>query len=91
MSTRDRERKREMKVQVLGTGCARCSKLYGEAEKAIAEAGVDAELSKVERLDEIASFGVAMTPGLVIDGEVMSVGKIPKASTIAEWLRAAEK
>lgn len=80
-----------MKVQVLGTGCAKCQKLYTEAEKAIAEAGVEADLSKVERIDEIASFGVAMTPGLVIDGEVKSVGKIPKASKIAEWLAAAKK
>ena len=80
-----------MKVQVLGTGCAKCTKLYGEAERAIAEAGVEAELEKVERIDEIASFGVATTPGLVIDGEVKSVGKIPKASKIAEWLKKAEK
>jgi small redox-active disulfide protein 2 len=80
-----------MKVQVLGVGCAKCTKLYGEAEKAIAEAGVEAELEKVEGLDEIASFGVAMTPGLVIDGEVKSVGKIPKASKIAKWLEAAKK
>ncbi len=80
-----------MKVQVLGTGCAKCTKLYGEAEKAIAEAGVEAELSKVESIDEIASFGVAMTPGLVIDGEVKSVGKIPKAKKIAEWLKKSEK
>jgi small redox-active disulfide protein 2 len=80
-----------MKVQILGTGCAKCQKLHGEAEKAIAEAGVEVELEKVESLDEIASFGVAMTPGLVIDGEVKSVGKIPKASKIAEWLVAARK
>ena len=80
-----------MKVQVLGTGCAKCTKLYDEAEKAIAEAGVEVELEKVESIAEIASFGVAMTPGLVIDGEVKSVGKIPKASTIAEWLTQAKK
>ncbi len=80
-----------MKVQVLGTGCAKCVKLYGEAEKAIAEAGVEVELEKVETIDEIASFGVAMTPGLVIDGEVKSVGKIPKAKKIAKWLEAAKK
>lgn len=79
-----------MKVQVLGTGCAKCHKLYVEAEKGIAQAGVDAELEKIETIAEIASFGVAMTPGLVIDGEVKSVGKIPKADKIAEWLTAAK-
>jgi small redox-active disulfide protein 2 len=80
-----------MKVQVLGTGCAKCIKLYEQAEKAIVDAGVEAELSKVETIDEIASFGVAMTPGLVIDGEVKSVCKIPKASKIGEWLKKSEK
>ena len=80
-----------MKIQVLGTGCAKCKKLFGEAEKAIAEAGVEVDLEKVESIDEIASFGVAMTPGLVIDGVVKSVGKIPRASQIAEWLTAAKK
>ena len=80
-----------MKVQILGTGCAKCKALYAEAEKAIAQAGVEVELEKVEKIDEIAAFGVAMTPGLVIDGEVKSVGKISKASKIAEWLAAAKK
>lgn len=80
-----------MKVQVLGTGCAKCQKLYAEAETAIAESGVEAELEKVEKIDDIASFGVAMTPGLVVDGEVKSVGKIPNAKRIAEWLVAAKK
>ena len=80
-----------MKVQVLGTGCAKCQKLYGEAEKAISEAGVEVELEKVESIDEIAAFGVAMTPGLVIDGEVKSVGKILKAKKIAKWLEAEKK
>lgn len=80
-----------MKVQILGTGCAKCQKLYGEAEKAIAEAGVEVELEKVESIDEIAAFGVAMTPGLVIDGELKSVGKIPKAKKIAKWLEAEKK
>jgi len=84
-----------MKIQVLGTGCAKCAKLYDAVEKAVAEAGVEAELSKVETLEEIATFGVAMTPGLVIDGEVKSVGKIPKAKRgldmIADVIRLDEE
>lgn len=79
-----------MKVQVLGIGCAKCSKLYAETARAIAEAGVEADLEKVESLDEIASFGVFMTPGLVIDGQVKCVGKIPKSREIVAWLRDAE-
>jgi len=82
-----------MQIKVLGPGCARCEKLYKEAQhaiaEAIAEAGVEAELIKVSKLDEIAAHGVAMTPGLIIDGEVKSVGKIPRSAQIASWIRQA--
>jgi small redox-active disulfide protein 2 len=80
-----------MKIQVLGTGCMKCNKAYAEAEKAIAEAGVTAELEKVERLEEIMKFGVAVTPAVVIDGKVKSAGKVPNASQIASWLKAAAR
>ena len=79
-----------MKVQVLGTGCAKCTKLYEAVEQAIADSSVDAELEKVKELEEIAAFGVVMTPGLVIDGEVKSVGKLPKALQIAQWLETTK-
>jgi small redox-active disulfide protein 2 len=78
-----------MQIKVLGPGCARCEKLYKEAQQAIAEAGVEAELIKVSKLDEITAHGVAMTPGLIIDGEVKSVGKIPRSAQIADWIRQA--
>ena len=78
-----------MKVQVLGTGCMKCNKLYAETEKAIAKAGVSVELSKVEKIEEIMKFGVMMTPALVIGGEVRSVGKVPDAKQIAAWLQEA--
>ena len=80
-----------MKVKVLGPGCPKCNKLYGEALKAIAESGVDADLEKVEKIDEIISFGVMMTPALVIDEEVKSVGKVVKAAQISGWITAIEK
>ncbi len=78
-----------MKVNVLGTGCAKCNKLYALAEDAISATGVTAELSKVEKIDEIANYGVAFTPALVVDGEVKSAGKLPTVEKISEWLRAA--
>jgi small redox-active disulfide protein 2 len=78
-----------MKVQVLGTGCARCNQLYAEAEKAIARTGVDAELSKVEKLEEIMKFGVALVPALVVNGEVKSSGKVPGAAEIDAWLKTS--
>ncbi len=78
-----------MKIQVLGTGCAKCKKLHEEAEKALAGAGVAAELEKVENLDDILAFGVMMTPALVVDGEVKASGRIPKPAEIAAWIAAA--
>ncbi len=78
-----------MKIKVLGTGCAKCKKLYAEAEKAIASSGVAAELEKVEQIDDIMNYGVMMTPALVIDEEVKSSGRIPPAAEITTWLTTA--
>ena len=76
-----------MKIEVLGTGCPKCKKLYAEAEKAIAESGASVELEKVEKIDEIMGYGVMMTPALVIDGEVKASGRISPASEIAAWIK----
>lgn len=66
-----------MKVQILGTGCPKCRALTANAEKAITELGVDAEVEKVETIAEIARMGVMMTPALAVDGEVKSTGVQP--------------
>ena len=76
-------------VKVLGTGCRKCNKLYEEAQKAIEESGIETNLSKVEELDIIASFGVMMTPALVVNGVVKSTGKIPKVDKIVKWIKEA--
>ncbi len=78
-----------MDVKILGTGCTKCRKLFEEARKAIDESGVEATLSKVEAIDEIAGYGVMFTPALVIDGEVKSSGSVLKAARIAALLRDA--
>jgi small redox-active disulfide protein 2 len=78
-----------MKIQVLGTGCAKCKKLYAETEKAVASSGVAVVLEKVEKIDEIMKFGVMVTPALVVDGEVKASGRIPPASEIVSWLTTA--
>lgn len=75
-----------MTVKVLGTGCPKCKKLYAEAEKAVAAAGVAAELVKVEKINEIMDYGVMLTPALVIDGKVVSSGRIPSADEIVKWM-----
>ncbi len=78
-----------MKIKVLGTGCAKCKKLYAETEKAIAVAGKSVELEKVEQIDEIMKYGVMMTPALVVNEVVKSSGRIPNPSEIVSWIDEA--
>jgi small redox-active disulfide protein 2 len=73
-------------IEVLGPGCANCQRLEANAREAVAMAGVEAEVRHVTDYREIAAQGVMSTPGLVIDGKVVSVGRIPSAGDIAVWL-----
>ena len=73
-------------VEVLGPGCANCQRLEANAREAVAMAGVEAVVRHVTDYREIAAHGVMSTPGLVIDGKVVSVGRIPSAGDIAVWL-----
>ena len=77
-----------MRIEVLGTGCAKCKKLYAEVEKAIAASNVKPELQKVEKIDDIMKYRVMVTPALVIDGEVMASGRIPSGKEIVDWIVA---
>jgi len=63
------------KIEVLGTGCAKCRSLLRNVEKAVKETGTPAEIVKVESLQEIMSRGVMMVPALYIDGEALAVGR----------------
>ena len=65
-----------MKIEILGTGCAKCKALEVNTKKAVADAGIFAQVEKVEDLVEIMNYGVMSTPGLVINGEVKSTGKL---------------
>ena len=78
-----------MKIEVLGPGCANCKRLEQEARQAVGLAGVEAEIVKVTDYREIMAYGVMSTPGLVIDGKVVSTGRIPSAGDIAMWLYQA--
>ncbi len=78
-----------MKIEVLGPGCANCVKLAANAREAVAMAGVDAEIVKVTDYATIASYGILSTPGLVVDGKVVSYGRVPSAGDIAELLARA--
>jgi len=75
-----------MKIAVLGPGCAKCKQLYENTRKALEEAGVDAELTKIEDMQEISRYNVFMTPALVIDGTVKSTGKVVKPEQIKKWV-----
>lgn len=76
------------KIQILGTGCAKCNELAANAEKAASTLGEDVELEKVTAINEIMTFGVMTTPGLAIDGKVVSQGKVLKPDQIVEFLRS---
>jgi small redox-active disulfide protein 2 len=77
-----------MKIQILGTGCAKCKALVENTKKAVEELGVDAEIEKIEDIKEIMKFNVMMTPGLVIDGEVKSTGRVLSPEDIKKLIAA---
>lgn len=76
-------------VKVLGSGCTKCTKLYTEAERAIAQCGVQATLEKVSDLDDIVGYGVMLTPALVVDEVVVSSGRLPSMAKLTAWLTSA--
>lgn len=73
-------------ILILGTGCPKCKKLAEAAEKAAAEAGIEYKLEKVTDINQIMSYGIMMTPALVVDGEVKTVGKVPQVEEIKNML-----
>ena len=78
-----------VEIKVLGPGCAKCQQTEKVVKDAVAEAGVSAEIEKVTDMMKIAGYGVFGTPAIVINGEVKSVGKIPKKEDVKKWLAAA--
>ena len=75
-----------MEIKVLGPGCPRCHQTEKIVKDAIAESGVEASVEKVTDVMEIAGYGVFGTPAVVVDGEVKSVGKIPKKEEVLGWI-----
>jgi small redox-active disulfide protein 2 len=81
-----------MEIKVLGSGCAKCKKLYAEAQAAAQRYGKPVSVVKVEDIQAIMAHGVRQTPALVIDGQVRSTGRIPGADEIVGWMmQAGEK
>lgn len=78
-----------LNIKVLGPGCSNCRKLEEVAREAVALAGVEAQIEKVTDTEGILSYDVLKTPGLVINGKLVSSGRIPAAGTVVEWIREA--
>ena len=74
------------KLQVLGTGCPKCTKLAENTEAAAKSLGIEYELEKISQISDIMKFGVMMTPALAVDGEVKVVGKVPSPDEIEKML-----
>jgi len=75
-----------MEIKILGPGCPKCQQTEKVVKEAVAEAGADAQIEKITDTMEIAGYGVFGTPAVVVDGEVKSVGKIPKKQDVIGWI-----
>lgn len=74
------------KIEVLGTGCAKCKRLFANAEQAVKDLKITAEVVKVDKLDEIVERGVMLTPALFINGELAAEGRVPCVDEIKTML-----
>lgn len=76
-----------LEVRIVGPGCPRCDQLFGRMLKVLTELGMGADLDKVTDAKAIAATGVLVTPGLIINGKVVSTGKVPSEKEIRQWLQ----
>jgi small redox-active disulfide protein 2 len=74
------------KIEILGTGCAKCKRLFANVQEAVKDLKIAAEVVKVEELDEIINRGVMLTPALFINGEVRAEGRVPCVDEIKAML-----
>ena len=74
-------------IKILGTGCPKCIKLAELAEQAAIELGIEYELEKITNLNDIVSYGVMLTPALVVDGEVKFAGSVPSIDQLIDYIK----
>jgi small redox-active disulfide protein 2 len=79
-----------IQIKVLGPGCVQCDRLEQELMQVMAETGIMAEVEHVRDIKEIGRYGVMGTPGLIINGKVKSVGKVPPKNKLTEWLKEVQ-
>jgi small redox-active disulfide protein 2 len=75
-------------VKVLGSGCKRCAAVAEMLQREAATRGIPLRLEKVTDYAAIAAYGIASTPGIVIDGKVVHAGGLPRVEDVAKWLSA---
>jgi len=80
-----------MKIEVLGTGCAKCKQLEKDVFNALAELDIAADISKVKDIQKIMSYKVMSTPALVIDGQVKIAGRLPRKDELHSFIKEASK
>ena len=73
-------------IKVLGPGCARCERLAASAKQAADQLGIEYQMEKIKDLEEYPKYGLMMTPGLVVDGELKVQGKVPSVDEIKALL-----
>jgi small redox-active disulfide protein 2 len=74
------------KIEVVGTGCAKCKRLLANAEQAVRDLKITADVIKVDDIDEIVNRGIMLTPALFIDGKVRAEGRVPDVNEIKTML-----
>ena len=74
-------------IKILGPGCANCKRMEQIVAKVVAEMNIKAEIVKVTDYNDILAFSILSTPGLVINGKVVSSGRIPSSAEVTNSLR----
>lgn len=74
-------------IKILGAGCSKCRKLNENVRSIVKSNNIDAEVIKIEDLNEMMKYGIMMTPALVINDKLKSFGNIPKDEQIIKWLK----
>jgi small redox-active disulfide protein 2 len=78
-----------MNIKILGTGCAKCHQLEKTAKEVVKELGIDSNIEEVKDIDKIIAYNVLLTPGLVINEQVVSSGKVPTKAEISQLITNA--